>query len=66
MTTTMTTVKLLTMAPKEMTRKNLNEKERELKNVKKLLRRLLKWCMLTGESYEPSEEYSIYPQLYVC
>ena len=29
-------VKLLTMAPKKITGKNLNEKERELKNVTKL------------------------------
>ena len=37
--------KLLTMAPpKKLTRRNMNEKEKELKTVTKLLRRRLEWC----------------------
>ncbi len=55
--------KLLTLAPcKADSKRKINEKEKELKDVTKYLRRRLDWCRLTGETYDPNEQYSIYPQ----
>ena len=54
---------LLTLAPnKVLSKRKFNEKEKELRDVTKLLRRRLEWCRLTGEQYDPNEQYSIYPR----
>ena len=52
------------MAPtKKVTKKKMNDIEKELKDTTKLLRRRLEWCRLTGEAYDPStEQYSVYPR----
>ena len=41
----------------------MNEKEKELKDVNKLLRRRLEWYRVTGITYDPSDDQcSIYPR----
>jgi len=56
--------KLLTMAPSKTGSKRLiNQKEKELKQVNKYLRLRLAWCNRTGQTYDPSsEQYSLYPR----
>ena len=48
--------------PKAISKRKLNEKEKELKDVTKYLRRRLEWCRQTGQVYDPEEQYSIYPR----
>ena len=52
--------KLLTMA---MTKTKISQKEKEEKDINKLLRRRLAWCNQTGQKYDSSEEqYSLLPR----
>jgi hypothetical protein len=54
---------LLTLAPpKKVSKRKLNIKEKELKDVTKYLRRRLDWCRLTGDTFDPDEQYSVYPR----
>ena len=56
--------KLLTMAaPKKVSKRLMNQKEKEMKQVNKCLRQRLAWCNRTGQTYDPvKEQYSLYPR----
>ena len=56
--------KLLTMAPtKVVSRRLMNQREREMKQVNKCLRQRLAWCNRTGQTYDVNkEQYSMYPR----
>ena len=56
--------KLLTMAaPKSVSKRLLNQKQKEMQQVTKCLRQRLAWCNRTGQSYDPvNEQYSLYPR----
>ena len=50
------------LAPTNLvSKRKINEKKKELKHVTKYLRRL-DWCRVTGEPYDPNEQYSIHPR----
>ncbi len=53
-------LKVCTMAPpKFVSKRKMNEKERELKDVTRYLRRKLEWCRQTGQA---NEQYSVFPR----
>ena len=56
--------KLLTLQPpKKVSKRKMNEKEKEMQDVNKLLCRRLEWYRVTGVSYDPSEDQcSVYPR----
>lgn len=55
--------RLLTMAPPKSTKVRLSQKEREVRDTNKYLRRRLAWCNQTGQQYDASEEqYSLLPR----
>ena len=55
--------RLLTMAPPKSTKVRLSQKEREMRDTNKYLRRRLAWCNQTGQQYDASEEqYSLLPR----
>ena len=57
--------RLLTLAPsKVVSKRKLNKKEKELKDVSKYLMRRLDWCRATGEPYDLNEQYSVYPRAF--
>ena len=46
--------KLLTMAaPKAVSKRLMNQKQKEMKQVTKCLRHRLAWCNCTGQTYDP-------------
>lgn len=55
--------KLLTMAPVKRSKRRLSQKEKELRQVTKCLRRRLAWCNHTKLPFDASlEQYSILPR----
>ena len=55
--------KLVTMAPrKKVGKRQMNQKEKEMKQVTKCLCQLLAWCNRTKQTYDPNQEqYSLLP-----
>jgi hypothetical protein len=55
--------RLLTMAPKKITKSRMSQKEKEERDTNKYLRRRLAWCNRTGKQYDEAEEqYSLLPR----
>ena len=56
--------KLVTMAPrKKVGKRQMNQKEKEMKQVTKCLRQRLAWCNRTKQTYDPNQEqYSLLPR----
>ncbi len=61
--TSMHSNKLTTMAPRKTAgKRQMNQKEKEMKQVTKCLRQRLAWCNRTKQSYDPNQEqYSLLP-----
>lgn len=55
--------KLLTMAPLKKNKKRVSQKEKELRQVAKCLRRRLAWCNQTKLPFDTThEQYSVFPR----
>ena len=57
-------IKLVTMAPhKKVGKHQMNQKEKEMKQVTKCVRQRLAWCNRTKQTYDPNQEqYSLLPR----
>ena len=48
--------RLLTMAPPKITKTKISQKEKEVRDTNKYLRRRLAWCNQTGQKFDEGEE----------